>query len=552
MATTYTRTTLGQVTNLTATAAAGGSLTASTQFWFTVIPLSGTYLYSIQNACGTPATIATASTTVTDKTINLAWDATAGAAGYMVYWTKVDPGTDPCAFNSTGYNIRASSGLYHCSVTTNSFSFTTEATSGSPNYSVSYADAYRYLAIFNQKCDYLLLQNVAETVTPATLYAACVANSWDSINQLDDYAYDFKANIYVASIAAVIDFRGTSVQSIGGLECYVTSSMFKAGYTDISSIEDGGSWVNLGGQGVAWWNFFHFHDVRIHGFSYRNIRKGYKRITTSRYSFMSIAGDDWQISNCNISGAAYLTFPGGAIAGSYIKDTNIQYSRWGLNITSDISLAEINNVLMIGAVIPLYTQKTVYASNLKEDYSQTNLVLAINTSDATETKATLTDCEFDLTGATAVIWYNAGRQATGNEYIKNVKTQTFHITDVAGNNLSGVPIVIEDNLGVTHNATTDANGAATITPIIGIHRSNDTTATNNGYYTDYNPFRFVIEKAGFETEDYSIEVTDTAHHIKSLKTQITKLEDDNGNVFDRVDKTNSGTTNLRRKLTKVM
>ena len=66
------------------------------------------------------------------------------------------------------------------------------------------------------------------------------------------------------------------------------------------------------------------------------------------------------------------------------------------------------------------------------------------------------------------------------------------------------------------------------------------------------PWTVRITKEGYETQEFSFTPSGLyeKEFVVSLKPQITKLEDDNGNVFDRVDKTNSGTTNLRRKIVK--
>jgi len=78
-------------------------------------------------------------------------------------------------------------------------------------------------------------------------------------------------------------------------------------------------------------------------------------------------------------------------------------------------------------------------------------------------------------------------------------------------------------------------------------------AVTDNTYTDLRPLTIRISKDGYETEQFTL--TPSGLYEKefnvALKPQITKLEDDNGNVFDRVDKTNSGTTNLRRKIVKV-
>jgi hypothetical protein len=66
------------------------------------------------------------------------------------------------------------------------------------------------------------------------------------------------------------------------------------------------------------------------------------------------------------------------------------------------------------------------------------------------------------------------------------------------------------------------------------------------------PFNMTIEKDGYESMnfDFTPALNREFSATYGMKPQIPKLEDDNGNVFDRVDKTNS-VANLRRKIVKV-
>ena len=77
-------------------------------------------------------------------------------------------------------------------------------------------------------------------------------------------------------------------------------------------------------------------------------------------------------------------------------------------------------------------------------------------------------------------------------------------------------------------------------------------ATNANTYTDLRPFTVKITRSGYETVQFVF--TPSGLYEKefnlALKPQIPKFEDDHGNVYDRVDKTNSGSTSLRRKIVK--
>lgn len=556
---TYTRTQVGAGANLVATAAAGGALAASTQYWFVVLPMSAQYKAAISLAIGTPTNIATATTDATNKAITLTWDAVPGAAAYQIMFCTTNPGTDPEAFNtiSGGKCIQDNTSLYYTSVgNVTSFTFDSLRTSGAPWYVINNTDSYRCLQIFNQKIDYLLVQGSGATQTMKDIYDGCVAGGFDSIQKLDSDAFFVKANLNLASNNMIADFRSIDVITLGGLSMTAAGSRALFGSPSPTGVVEGGNWTCLGGQGVAGWSQFTFHDVEMYKWNFRNIRKGGKVNLTTWYVTPTINGTIWKLENVTFDCIQYLGFLGGSEAGSYAKNVQVSQGRWAYNFSSDITNGTLSDIRSIYAASSGYFKGTVTAMGLKvSGTSGAFEIIAINSSVDVETKATLIDSNIDFTKTAPypIYWYNAGRVTSGNEYVKNMKTQTFLITDAEKNPISAATIKIYIGESLVATLTTDANGLATTILEIGVHHATPgSTANHYGYYTNYNPFTFVITKDGFETENYLINVTDTTHHIQSLKSQISKLEDDNGNVFDRVDKTNSGTTNLRRKLTKVM
>jgi hypothetical protein len=132
---------------------------------------------------------------------------------------------------------------------------------------------------------------------------------------------------------------------------------------------------------------------------------------------------------------------------------------------------------------------------------------------------------------------------------------TLTIEDEAGDAIENATVTVTDTFGTETTLTSDVNGLTTKTFFTANTLQFDPVNGDSSYKvlkTPSNPYTITVEKAGYETVNLPITINKKLELTVPLKTQITKLEDDNGNVFDRVDKTNSGTTNLRRKLTKVM
>jgi hypothetical protein len=554
MSITYTRTTQGSTTDLAAAVAAGGSLVASTQYWFVIVPLNAQYYQTITTCAGVPTNIATATTDTTNKTINLTWTAPAGALGYLIYWTKTDPAGNAENFNLSGRQVHSSTNVYDASTTTNSFSLSTEATTGTPTYSMPYTDSYRFVMIFNTPTDSIAMSSVTEEVTMEKIYQACVANSWNSVTKFDDNSYNVSACLNLPGASVTLNLKNTNIVTKGTISNAASGSMTLAGYDADTTSSEGSSITNIVGQGVCWGSYFNLRNCKLHGLRLLGLRKGYRSSIPEKYLTPAIAGNDFLISNASIDFAQYLQLAGGALSTSYIKNSVVSSSRYGFNFGSDTSLATFSGNRSINCFQSVYLRYSPTVNGLEAfgTYGGTGEAIAINSVAEQETKATIIDSNFNWLAARIIYWYNNGRTPSGNEYVKNVYTQTFHITDESNTNLSGATITITDAYGTLKDTlTTDANGLVTTLTEAGVSKSTASTANNYGIYTNYNPFTIVISKAGYETVTLPFSIDKKTELTIALKSQITKLEDDNGNVFDRVDKTNSGTTNLRRKIVKV-
>jgi hypothetical protein len=309
---------------------------------------------------------------------------------------------------------------------------------------------------------------------------------------------------------------------MGGFQIYTTSSTLKLGYTSETSNVDRTVWTCLGGQGVGPWSIFSICDLECHGLSFSNNRVGYSGAELSaRYVTFSIFGGNWKISNSNFCGVQYVHFYAVANAGSYIKSTSVLSTRWGFNVSADISLASVDGLIANAGYYALYVQKEVSMKNVTSTNNRTvTQMIAINSSDLLETKLTLLDCNLDVSVTSSVYWYNSGRQNSGNEYVKPVKTQLFHITDVDNTNLASASVTLTDKNGVVYSATTNASGLVTLLPAIGVNNSLNTTANNYGAYTNYNPFTLRVSKTSYQTLEKTITIDATTEQNLALVSKL--------------------------------
>jgi len=136
-------------------------------------------------------------------------------------------------------------------------------------------------------------------------------------------------------------------------------------------------------------------------------------------------------------------------------------------------------------------------------------------------------------------------------------TLDLKVKDISGTAISGATVKIYDGSGTeVYSKTTDVNGDITASALT-YKKYTPGTADNPTYYNYYADvvtsytYTMTISKDGYETYTADCTIASKTSLVIALKTAIPKFEDDNGNVFDRVDKTNSGTTSLRRKVVKV-
>ena len=173
-------------TTITATTIAGGTLPVG-QYWFNIVPLNtaGSYLET-GLASGRSSNIATATTTTGNQAIRLDWTAVSGAAGYLIYWTQTNPGTNPENMNLNGWLIKVPAGVYNASVgNVTTFTFDSNRTTGSPYHSNAWNAFANYTRICNEPVDSLRIIASSATVTFNQLMDICVTNGWDSIVRLN-------------------------------------------------------------------------------------------------------------------------------------------------------------------------------------------------------------------------------------------------------------------------------------------------------------------------------------------------------------------------------
>jgi hypothetical protein len=539
MAITYTKKSVGTTTDLTAVPASGGSLTASTQFWFVVVPIDKNTSYATTSAAiGKPTNIATATTDATNKTINLSWSACTNALGYIVYWTKTDPGTNPSSFNYDCYQVKSTeTTAYNVSVTTNSFSFTRETITGVPPVSVPYTNVSAFVQIIDDNCDYITISGSSDSdrASIEKLYQYCVANSWDSVQKTHDRTYYIKANITIGS-SSVFESKNELIYSIGSF--IVASSGISYFGTGTSELDpnNGTTWISLAGNGAAWNKDFTPGIARMFNFHFRNIRQGYISPSTSMTKYTSVTlNTDFQVANCVFDSLQYLDFAGTALSTSYVKDTVVSNSRWAWRFATDLSQATFDNIFSINSGTGMYLRYNAVAKgfNLKG----VNAVAAIAINSAEDLGATLIDSNLDWSFASLFSWYLQGKTPTGNEYIRNKYTILLTVVDESNNYIEGATIKMTNKDGTQEFlAVTDENGKIEELALAGVHRSKPVTTTNTGVYTSYSPFTLTIKKSGYKTYLSRFTLSKKFDEIITLKS--TKdIADEDGNYYIANDET---------------
>lgn len=531
MAITYTRTTLGNITDLSASAASGGSLSQSTQFWFLIIPLTSTTYTTNSIAVGAPSNIVTASTDTTNLTINLSWSVVSGTGGYLIYWTKVDPGTDPTAFNSTGYVIKDSAGTSVVSVlpgSTTSFSFSTEQAAGSPKYNIPWNDTYRFPAIYNDNVDYIFISGTTDSDRGSfeKLYQHCVSAGWDSVQKTHDRAYYVKANIAI-NTGGIFESKNELIYTIGNFYNTSTNSVtyFGTGTNELDS-ENGATWISLGGQGSSWASYFSVNKIRAFNFQFRVIRQGNLLPLTgyARYSNFYFGGD-YQIANCTFDCLQYLVCSSSvsSVSGSFMTNVTVYNSRWAYQIQQDMTAATLTNIISIGSIYAAYIRYSPTIRGFNHYGAKNGFAILINQFEDIQVR--LIDSNLVWNAAGLFQWYNNGRMATGNEYVKNLYTVTITVVDKNNTPISGASVIINDTNGIERmNVVTNSSGIASYEMEAGVHKSNATSAVNNGSYTNHNPFTMTITKSGFKKYKskftFSQKLTETITLDKVLVTNI--------------------------------
>ena len=160
------------------------------------------------------------------------------------------------------------------------------------------------------------------------------------------------------------------------------------------------------------------------------------------------------------------------------------------------------------------------------------------------------------------IYWESGAAGLSNIFYQGAPFQV-KVVDESGNVITGASVNLRNVTGSVDEFTenTDANGLTTSRDIVFESGQYDGSGVyGNGTGTDYSwkhtvwtvrSFKLTITKAGYETYISNFNFNGKTIITITLKAQVAKFEDDRGKVFDRVDKTNSGSVNLRRKIVKV-
>lgn len=519
MAVSYVRYSLDAISDLAGSASADGSLSESTTYYFVVLALYSTAINTVYTAISAPSNIASVSTDATNKTIDLSWTAVPGATRYMVYWTKVDPGSDPTALNFTGWMIKDSANTHYASTAATSFTFDSERLSGSPYYSVSYGDAYRFVAIFNEKIDYFRISGstVDDPASFESLYQACLANSWDSVEKFHDRTYFVKANVTLVTASSYFVSQAELVYMTGGFYNAASGAMTVLGTgTSDTDPAEGAVWVSLAGQASAWWSGFNFHDLRAFNWSFKNIRQGYQYSPTDAYISIVLSGDDFQIANCNMERIQYLSFLGGALSTSFCKDVVVTRGRWAYYFGSDVSAASFDNVYSINSGMASYMRYSPIVSGLNTKGTAQYEILAINSVE--DLQAICIDSNIDFSKSSVIQWFQSGRLPTGNEYIKVRYSLALTVQNKAGLALVGASVSITDLSGATSfTGDTDSNGQINTVLDGGVHKSKYLVANNTGTYTSYSPHTLTITAPGYQTKTVVLSMDRKREEVVTLE-----------------------------------
>ena len=537
--------------NPSATAVAGGSLVAGTTYYYRVAAVNHatTGITIIGEYCAEVS----ATTDATNKQISLTWDAVTGATGYFVFRTVV----------SGNYNTNTT----HKIVTTG---YATTATN-------SFTDTGAYTLIKQPLTEMPEIRawegTYADPITPQNIADYLVANGYTRFVKANT---QFEGGGGLPSVVHIIAAVRLGVNStFNNITSYFKISqgsqfMVEGRFTAYSAcsfymgtkVTNSSPFGSYGRYGAALFiKSTHYMGGNMAGLTgptyiYNSIIKTIDddAVNTTSFDstfFISVGANASEVIGTLIHSGGNSSFGGRLTIIGCLMST----SAW-FQVASGYSPEVIKTLFFYDSPIydyygssPTFDGLTIVASK------GATYEMRFHRNNTTVNTITRLDTPFLATYPTLPN-ASAGANSVATIYLEKYR---FNVTvvDSDGNAIEGATVTLKDK-DDTQSFTDDTDSLGEITEqqvlirdFTGIGAASGTTGTTTVYsYNDYNDHTLTITKDGYETIIDTITISGKTGLNYTLKSQITKLEDDNGNVFDRVDKTNSGTTNLRRKIVK--
>ena len=515
MAISYTRQHLADITDLAATAVAGGSLPVGTQYWFCVVGTNTTSGYSLRYYTK-PSNIVTATTDAVNKTIDFTYTVPAGCLGLLFYWTTVDPSSDPEAFNTTGYCVCGS--LYYSLSATGVYSWAATT----QDYEWRYNDTLRFYALFPYSLDRFDISGsvTGDRATPAKLYAADVAGGWGKISRLWSQGFSVEGYIYLTSNDSYWEQKWSTVMCLGFRNIQGTSYTYLGTGTSPANGNYGSSLISFMSHSYYGTPPLMFDNLMAYNSLIDNYKQGYQSGSATKRFFIYLYGADFQIVNTTMQKMDTLIFDVTTNVGSLFQNNIIARSRYPLQIFGNIANTTFSDNIVIASTNHNfnadYMASEIVLRDLNEFGCGNPRFLITENYRPNPSKAKIVNHNLVWT-STTVRWYSASAPL-GDDYVHQAFTFDAKVVDEKGNNLPNVVVVIKDKDGIERfNETTDANGEVSEDVITRRHWSTS-SATNYGSFTDYNPMTVKFSRSGLETyvvTDFTL--TNTARNFGVVK-----------------------------------
>jgi len=497
MAKVITFTDLSTPTNLTATTVSGGSLDASTTYYYKVFAvfsnasLNSQYFY--ENGRSLCSIEVSATTDATNKSIKLDWDAVSGAGGYRIY---------RCKGESLDTTTTKLSTTLEVALTTNTY--TDNGSAVQHTYGTIYWD-YPHGKLE------LTGGTSADPITINDIYNADVAGGWGMIHKLSAKCYEINIPYILAN--AFIKFSGNAVLLVNGL--FSGSSLGTS-----LQIGERNSTYDATYDGCV----ISFKCANFGG--YRAMNGFYKLIydTTFIYDYYSYRG--WPYTGSN----QYAAFD--FSTGDYCQDVTFKNFRYvgaaGTSVMKEIRLidgsenmwnwsttGQIRNIQVEDAGIQVqYSLTSAFAPIIDQLILKKNGYLNFyNNHCAVTVRNTLLNATMG--------WYTSPDASWHEEFNFDML-----IVDDNGDPIENATISLKNNLGTeVYSGTTDSSGVITTQYILtrvfsyGNAVADPTNAVSKTLtnITDYNPFTITVSKTGYETYESVMDITAKLNSTITLK-----------------------------------